>query len=424
MSTEPADGTPRNPYRVNAPEDILSLIPHTLGFEPRSSLVFLALCGGRVGATLRVDLPPGAAAKSGANGAYAATAARFLASDTEADGVLMAMYTDAPWRDPAHPPYRPLVRRLEKELAAAGVPLQDGWLVGPETWRDYFCTRTDCCPWPGTPRSRIADSRLNTELVYRGSAFAASIERAVGESFPGQWTNHQEVAAAQARFAEQLAGQWCERQQFQATLEAWSDCFGGTPTASGAHGDRLHSDPEGTGFLLASLGDRGIRDALLVLAAVGKGPALEGAEANGMLRRQDHPPVRPGGAPRDAFPAESGTVPLPPRPRRHAAADFRSLLVGRGPAAPDWARLDRAHAVFTDLVPAAEGDARAGLLSLLAWIEWARGRGSRAHVYLERALEACPGYRLALLLRELLGTGVLPDWARTREGSWPGNRDG
>ncbi|MCC9175016.1 DUF4192 family protein [Arthrobacter sp. zg-Y179] len=441
MSTEPANGTSRNPYRVNAPADILSLIPHTLGFEPRESLVLMALCGGRLGATLRVDLPPGKGprpgpAAKGANAAYAATACRFLASDTEADGVLLALYTDLPWKDPAHPPYRPLVRRLEKDLAAAGIPLQDGWLVGPDTWRDYFCTQPDCCPWPGAPRSQIADSMLNTELVYRGSAFAASLEKAVGESFPAQWPNRDEVGMSQTRFGEQMAAHWCEREQFRRTLELWGRCFADHGLEAGAapyaedttepdagSRNRLHRDSECAGFLLASLCDRGIRDALLVQTAAGHAAAVFGAEANGMVRRQVHPVVLPGAA--DQGVNGSGIVPLLPRPRRQskAAADFRSILVGRG-GAPDWVLLDRAYAVFSDLVPAADQEAKAALLSLLAWMEWARGRGSRAHLHLQHALDARPGYRLALLLRELLGTGILPDWTGSRDGSWPGTPDG
>ncbi|MCQ2001194.1 DUF4192 domain-containing protein [Arthrobacter zhaoxinii] len=415
MSTEPADGTPRNPYRVSAPADILSLIPHTLGFEPHESLVLMALCGGRLGATLRLDLPHWPAAKAG-TAAYAATARQFLTSDAEADGVLLAMYTEAPWENPAQPPYRQLVRKLEKELAAAGIPLQDGWLVGARTWRDYFCIRPDCCPWPGAPRSQIADSMLNTELVYRGSAFAATLERAVRDSFPEQWPNRREVGSEQERFAGVLAGRWCERDQFRRSIRLWTECFSGG-------GDRLRRDAECAGFLLASLGDRGIRDALLILAAVGEAAAVDGAEANGMVRPQLHPLVLPGAAGPPA--GEPSVVPLLPRARRRssAAADFRSILVGRGACAPDWTLLDRAHAVFTDLVPVAGGDSKAALLSLLAWIEWARGRGSRAQIYLQHAAEASPGYRLALLLRELLGTGILPDWSRSRGGSWPGIPD-
>lgn len=475
MSTEPANGSPQNPYRVSAPADILSLIPHTLGFEPRNSMVLMALHGGRLGATLRLDLPaaPGAA---GARAAYALTAVRFLASDTGADGTLLVLYTDRPWTHPARPPFRPLVRQLENELDAAGLPVRDGWLVGPETWRDYFCVRPDCCPWPGRPRSQISDSMLNTELVYRGSAFAPSLDRAVAESFPPAWPNAREVLAAQERYAANLRGRWCGHEQFSGTLGLWADTIGDSGSAAPGSirdtcvpytrvpGTRAgHSVPgareaELAGFLLAGLHDRTIRDTLLVMAAAGPRTAFDGAVANGLIRPQVHPPVFPGrvssggrGAGADVGPQGGDVLPaagtegapcpipaaraagLPPaepaalsrgsEAAGSAAERFRGILVGATDVPPDWAHLDAAHALFTDLVPVADGESAAALLSLLAWIEWARGRGSRAHLYLERALGASAGYRLALLLRELLGTGMLPDWAGTPQHAWPGPAD-
>ncbi len=461
MSTEPAAGTPQNPFRVSAPPDILSLIPHTLGFEPENSLVLMALCGGRLGATLRLDLPPGRGFKSAAAAAYALNACRFMASDPEADGALLALYTDLPWTTPSHPPYRSLVRRLEKEFSAAGLPLRDGWLVGPDLWRNYFCGRPDCCPWPGTPRQQIADSMLNTELIYRGSAVAASLKSAVGDGFPAPWGNQGTVAAAQARFSCRVDGRWTESRQFRGTLLRWVRAAGaesGQPRPA----DRLRGDAELAGFLLASLCDRSVRDTLLVLGAAGVPAALQGAQANGLMRRQVHAPVfpkpapagadsptgteRPAGTDMPAAPAApaapagaDGTdmpavtdatdlfreepVPGCPAPAAASAGNFRNILVGTSSTAPDWPLLDRMYAVFRELVPVAEGDPKAALLSLLAWIEWARGRGSRADVYLRHALQALPDYRLALLLRELLGTGVLPDWARSRATSWPGTAD-
>ncbi|MDK1327429.1 DUF4192 family protein [Arthrobacter sp. zg-Y1143] len=467
MSTEPAAGTPQNPYRVCAPADILSLIPHTLGFEPRNSLVLLALCGNRLDATLRLDLPPARGLKPGTSAAYALNACRFMASDPRADGVLLAMYTDEPWIQPAHAPYRSLIRRMAKEFGAAGIPLQDGWLVGPDTWRNYFCVRPHCCPWPGTPRQQIADSMLNTELVYRGSAYASSLENAVGESFPPPWGNHEQVAEAQERFTALVGGQWNGKAQFRGTLLLWAKATetdgagsgsadpgsadpglagSGDPAPAGgsapAVATRLREDPELAGFLLASLQDRSVRDTLLVLGAAGAQAALAGAEANGLTSRQAQPPVFPA----PALPSEPlHSEPLPSEPLRGtrargtlapvpfagqdtgraegrptAAADFRNILVGTSPTVPDWNMLDRTYAVFRDLVPVAAGDPKAALLCLLAWIEWARGRGSRSDVFLQHALDESPGYRLALLLRELLGTGVLPDWARSRAGSWPG----
>ncbi len=51
--------TADNRVTVSRPEDILSFIPHALGHWPKESLVAITLCGQALGATLRVDLPPG-----------------------------------------------------------------------------------------------------------------------------------------------------------------------------------------------------------------------------------------------------------------------------------------------------------------------------------------------------------------------------
>ncbi|MHA7276182.1 DUF4192 family protein [Arthrobacter sp. Hz1] len=48
---------PEQPFQVTSAADILSYVLHTLGFQPAESLVLLTMCGKRVGATLRVDLP-------------------------------------------------------------------------------------------------------------------------------------------------------------------------------------------------------------------------------------------------------------------------------------------------------------------------------------------------------------------------------
>ncbi|WP_152915952.1 DUF4192 family protein, partial [Arthrobacter sp. RIT-PI-e] len=53
-------------------------------------------------------------------------------------------------------------------------------------------------------------------------------------------------------------------------------------------------------------------------------------------------------------------------------------------------------------------------LTMSGWFEYARGRGSRASVYLDAAEREVPGYRLARLLQELLHRGGLPAWGRCR----------
>ena len=89
--------TAQDHLRITGPEDILGFIPHSLGYWPSSSLVAMTMQGKRLGATLRVDLPgaetPGTSGSAGPAG-FARTVASYLVADNEADGSLLAFFTD------------------------------------------------------------------------------------------------------------------------------------------------------------------------------------------------------------------------------------------------------------------------------------------------------------------------------------------
>ena len=73
--------------RISSPADILGFIPHSLGFVPRESFVFLTMRGKTLGATLRVDAPT-AAEPAG----FARSMREYLALDTQATAVLLAIF--------------------------------------------------------------------------------------------------------------------------------------------------------------------------------------------------------------------------------------------------------------------------------------------------------------------------------------------
>lgn len=163
MTNSPNGQHAHDPFPVSGPVDILAFIPHSLGFVPQESLVLMTMDSSRLGATLRLDLPAAALDYS----EFAARVTELLRSDRAANGVLMAMYTDRKWPKPGVPPYRKLVDQLGRQLADAGLPLRDGWLVSESAWREYFCSDSSCCPWPGRPLSQIGDSTLSAEMVFR-----------------------------------------------------------------------------------------------------------------------------------------------------------------------------------------------------------------------------------------------------------------
>jgi hypothetical protein len=451
---------------VSTGEDVLSYIPHALGFWPTNSLVCLTLDGKTVGATLRVDLPgarPDASraptrassasrARAGSSGRtdnlagfeaipiehYVDTVCGYLQSDQRADGVLVAIFDSMDWTLPYHRPYAALLQRLQDSLDKAGTPVRDCWFLGPEHWRHYDCADEGCCGWPGRPLNRISDSWLNTELVYRGSSYRRDASEGIAEALlPLPAPVRAGIARARAGYASRLAGSARQPEQFRASLETWEDALDVWPRTP---------DVATTAFLLATLENVAVRDAVLVLASVGPRLAYGGAAACGLLESTPQAGVTVGSAGHSQpVDAARGKVPRPRgldamvvRPdgwqlspeRQHAltarfdvdpaspAHEFGAALVGAGTKRPNWNRMNTADLLLVHLASAGSGTARAAALTMLAWIAWCRGQGSTAHSYLERAVLVRPGYRLAELLLELLGQGQLCGWARSSATAW------
>lgn len=78
-----------------------------------------------------------------------------------------------------------------------------------------------------------------------------------------------------------------------------------------------------------------------------------------------------------------------------------------------WARMDpefaRAHlTMWVDLVLVAPDGYVAAPAALLAFVAWQNGDGALANCALDRALADQPGYSMALLLRQIIGSGASP----------------
>ncbi len=356
--------------RITGPEDILGFIPHSLGYWPENSLVAMTLQGKRLGATLRVDLPvpggggaargPGGGVGGGASGGggggdygaggpgravpkrrsgsgrrdpladFARNVVAYLQADDAADGSLLAFFTDTDSDSPGggHA-WAALLQELELALEAAGLPLRDAWMIGAEFWRNAYCDDPECCGTPGRPIEQIRNSRLNAEMVYRGSSVGAvpGAERANPAPLPVDPA----VRAAEWGWAEQFSPRRRDRAQFDQVLDVWTMAMQaasglehlpgpapsrpapratapetGAPDAgnqsagnqsAGNLGSRtdpgssdprtaalpLQLSPELAGYLRASLCIPSWRDAVLVMAAAGRAAAEFGAEDFGMF---------------------------------------------------------------------------------------------------------------------------------------------
>lgn len=88
------------------------------------------------------------------------------------------------------------------------------------------------------------------------------------------------------------------------------------------------------------------------------------------------------------------------------------IMLGKFDGAPDWARVDRAEAMAFELMKLVPEGQRAPMLTLMGWTAWLKGSGTHADRYLKLAAEDAPGYRLAVLLRELITNVYIADVAK------------
>lgn len=415
----PAD----EPLAIQTPEDILAYIPHALGEWPQESLVAVCLGDGRLGPTLRIDLPRRCSPARLAR--FADTVAGYVSHDRPA-GAVLALYTKEAWSDPARPPHRGVVEAVVARLAEEGVPVLEVWAVGAEHWRTTTCADVLCCPWPGASIASLRESRVEAEMVYRGSSYRTG---AVSE---GPWRSLPQAAvsaAVEAYFQDPEC--WWDPYDFTAALAVWDEVLSGPDTPG----------PERLRLLAATLLRPALRDAVLVASAADAATAWRGSPATAVLRtavpdrsaRQAArcvPPALPGGVPaaeaaaaldcwsEGAVPtsADDGTGSEPPE--TVSAFEFGLVLMGCTGEAPAWDRIARLERVALELARMEEAEVRAPALAVLGWVQWARGRGGRCVSYLERALSADPRYRLAHLLMGLVQQGELAGWSRSQATAW------
>ncbi|AFR28576.1 DUF4192 domain-containing protein [Arthrobacter sp. Rue61a] len=406
---------------IHQPEDILGYIPHMLGYWPEDSLVAITMQGKVLGATLRVDLPKLGSLQ--ARSYFADQIRNFLVADEDANGVVLAVYTDTGWADGSvSRQAMPLLEALQLSLDEVDLSVRDAWLVGSDYWRSAYCTNVECCPDPGLPVDRIKNSRLSAELVYMGSSIGPSPRSASGKpqlARPGVLDPL--VLAAESRYGKQILSSWRSERFLDAVLAVWCHvlgrCEANDPLQPGV-------DAELMGFLRTTLRVPSWRDAVVVMAAAGMESAKSGAAAFGLLVEDS------GDTPFD--PQELGVLGLVvPADNVTSGGNssrdvftYGDVLLGMQPDMPRWSTLDALQKVLAGLcVDGESGVVPAAALTLQGWISWCKGHGSFAHACLSRAVAAQPGYRLAELLMDLLGEGTICPWARNAGTAWRGFKD-
>lgn len=274
----PQQDSDRIDVRLSALGEVAASVPHLLGFHPRESVVLISLHGpggGRVGLTVRADIPPAE---------HAHEAAASLAGTVRTDrpsGVLLAIVSEAA-DDPgpggrASPdlPHRVLVWELVTALAEIGVAVPDVLLVRSGRWWSYDCPHPCCAPDAGTAlptgvtELEVAAVATGTVVEQDRDALAARIARPVGPA-------RQAMAAACAKAAVECSAAVLDTGWDAVAAESWTvitgavgRCRPGAPVA----GMRL-TDAE-VARILWGLRDRDVRDRSLELALGADAAAVE-----------------------------------------------------------------------------------------------------------------------------------------------------
>ncbi|OMH33176.1 DUF4192 family protein [Tersicoccus sp. Bi-70] len=425
---------------IRSAEDLLAYVPHGLGHWPRESLVILADSGGEAGGLLRLDLPHRCTATLGAEIArYVGTV---LAPGTPS-GVFVVVYTAQRPRPGAGLPV--LVHRLVRTLERLELTVRDCLYVTDGGWGHIDRSGSDV-PWGRRrPLEDIAASVLHTEFVFAGLSWGSAPVDDVVPAATGpdadeirRWATVHDPGARpdppDADWVRRIGEVWDEVLAAVgaggAGVRSAGGCAGGAGRPSPGVG-RATMPPAGAGapapfpvsaetagLLLAGLRSRTVRDLLLFQSAVGPSPVIpELLLGDGRVRTHARPPA---GAERTAEACAREATDRDACLRTGGMPLLASVITGTVALTPDWSRLDAAHRMLEALAPHAQGEARCATLTLLGWIEFARGRGSRAHRCLDAALQVDGGYELARLFDRFLDLGQVHEWARHRTTAWRG----
>lgn len=366
-------------HAAGAPE-LLAAIPVLTGFTPRDSVVLLPFRRSRTAGALRFDLPDAADPTRPSPEEFASAAMRLVLRVAGADGLAVAVYADA--EDAATGDARPasaLVEALLRHGQAAGLHIIEALHVGAESWSDYRDREAPPHPLSDLPAPPLvpgfagpAPDQFSGMELPRPGLFAAeyvgrallALERVLGPAGPNR---------SAPTGAVRIDPRAHETALLLDDLPSFLDEVLDAPeTAS----------PFATAALVWVLNRPILRDVALVqwASSIDQGDRALAAQL-------DHS-------------ATGKEVP----------ADVGGILIGLGPR-PDPDRLGVALALLRRTIALAPRQARGGPLAAAAWLSWALGRSTHAARYLDQAQEADPDLSFARLLRTLVESGMLPDWA-------------
>jgi hypothetical protein len=89
---------------------------------------------------------------------------------------------------------------------------------------------------------------------------------------------------------------------------------------------------------------------------------------------------------------------------------MQHMLFAQTDGAPKWSRIAWAQQLLLHAYTRTSPQHAAPVLTTIGYINWWEGRGSKAHQFLQLALDTDPAYRLARLSDQMIGSGLVAGW--------------
>jgi len=360
--------------KAKGPADLLAMTPSLVGFTPRRSFVLLAFRGKRTCGAMRFDLP--SSTSEAVLKRIATSAVGTLCKISGVDGVVVVIYTDEAI-GAGGLPHGDFADVLGRRLQFSGIELRELLCQASDGWGSYCDAET---PNGGHPLSDIANSQVVANLPAEALPDDNEIPARVPDAPAVDKKRVSQALAHYRRLAASLAE---ETATVPAELEPLEDINRFVEEALEWDESAIRANDA---LLLFVLQGPPMRDMTMLqwASTLATGDVLlEEAER---WKRGD----------RDITMTDVHKSP--------------NLMLGHGPR-PDPERIERGIRLLLTVVSRAEKTERLAPLCMLAWLNWALGRGSRAGRFIDEAREIDPSYGMAELLDTMLSNGMMPEWA-------------
>jgi len=268
--SHPQPTDPLFSVRMSDPGEIAAALPQLLGFRPRESVVLVGLSapdGGRLGLTVRADIPPPEHAA-----ALARTLARSIGTDRPRGVVVVVVSDEEGVGSSRDLPHRQLVWEMVQALAGVPVAVPEVLLVRRGRWWSYDCADRCCDPGTGTMLPGV--SALEAAAVVTGTVVAADRAELVERIAPARGPDADAMAASCARSAVACAENLVMAGAEETAEASWTAITAALARCRPGLSGVLLTDDE-VARILCGLRDVGVRDRALELALGPDAPAAE-----------------------------------------------------------------------------------------------------------------------------------------------------